>query len=257
MQKILVIFLAAFTLNSFAQTLCIAHRGYHKDAPDNSLAAFKAAQDSGADGIELDIVHTKDGIPIVNHDKTLRKTAISRPGKRCPRFKYIKKLNLAEIKEKCMLKNHGPIPTLEEALELITQTDQLLFLELKDRPTIKTALLVERFYGHIPEKLRIIAFKKWRINRLIYLNQEARAFWDMVKALKLTVISWPLQRKIGVNIRMMAYKHRRRFLNRLNRELSVWTVNRDFQLRFLIKNKVDYITTDRLEKCLELKEMLN
>ena len=71
MKKITFISLLALSFNTFAQTKCIAHRGYHNVAPDNSIASFVAAQSVGADGIELDIVHTKEGIPIVNHDDFL------------------------------------------------------------------------------------------------------------------------------------------------------------------------------------------
>jgi glycerophosphoryl diester phosphodiesterase len=47
--------------------LVIAHRGASAYAPENTLAAFKLAFDMGADGIELDVELTKDGVPVVFH----------------------------------------------------------------------------------------------------------------------------------------------------------------------------------------------
>jgi glycerophosphoryl diester phosphodiesterase len=46
----------------------IAHRGYTKDHPENTLGAFKAALDAGADAIELDVHASKNGKLFVHHD---------------------------------------------------------------------------------------------------------------------------------------------------------------------------------------------
>jgi glycerophosphoryl diester phosphodiesterase len=40
----------------------IAHRGDHRQAAENSLAAFRAAIDSGCDMIETDLRRCRDGI---------------------------------------------------------------------------------------------------------------------------------------------------------------------------------------------------
>jgi glycerophosphoryl diester phosphodiesterase len=54
--------------------LVIAHRGYSMVAPENTLAAFELGVAAGADLIELDYHHSKDGIPVVMHDYTLDRT---------------------------------------------------------------------------------------------------------------------------------------------------------------------------------------
>jgi len=51
-----------------------AHRGDSAWAPENTIAAFAAAVESGADGIELDVHLSSDGIPVVIHDETLERT---------------------------------------------------------------------------------------------------------------------------------------------------------------------------------------
>ncbi len=51
-----------------------AHRGASFCAPENTLAAFAAAVAAGADGIELDIHLSRNGIPVVIHDETLQRT---------------------------------------------------------------------------------------------------------------------------------------------------------------------------------------
>jgi len=49
--------------------LVFAHRGYHKDAPENTLEAFRHPKDRGADGIETDVRIDRAGIPILYHDR--------------------------------------------------------------------------------------------------------------------------------------------------------------------------------------------
>ncbi|HEX8131433.1 MAG TPA: glycerophosphodiester phosphodiesterase family protein [Pyrinomonadaceae bacterium] len=55
--------------------LIIGHRGASASAPENTLAAFVRALDDGADGIEFDVRLARDGVPVVIHDATLRRTA--------------------------------------------------------------------------------------------------------------------------------------------------------------------------------------
>lgn len=54
--------------------LVIAHRGDTAAAPENTLAAFTAAIDAGADGIELDVHPSRDGALVVHHDYYLDRT---------------------------------------------------------------------------------------------------------------------------------------------------------------------------------------
>ncbi|MEI6106844.1 MAG: glycerophosphodiester phosphodiesterase [Opitutae bacterium] len=56
-----------------AKPLIIAHRGASAAAPENTLAAFRAALALKVDGIELDVQLTRDGVPVVFHDTTLRR----------------------------------------------------------------------------------------------------------------------------------------------------------------------------------------
>ena len=56
--------------------LIIAHRGASAIAPENTLAAFTLALESGADGVELDVRLSGDGVPVVIHDSNLRRTGL-------------------------------------------------------------------------------------------------------------------------------------------------------------------------------------
>src|SRR6056297_841327 len=91
-----------------------AHRGASAVAPENTLAAFTAALQAGADGIELDVHLTRDGVPVVMHDETVDRTT-NGSGR-------IRDLSHAEIDDLDAGSWFGPrwrgekIPTLEKVL---------------------------------------------------------------------------------------------------------------------------------------------
>ena len=83
------------------------HRGARARRPENTLAAFEYAIDAGVDAIEMDIVVTTDGVPVVAHDPF--------PG-----------LSFADLRRQA-----PHVPTLEEALALAPRGAFLFNIELK------------------------------------------------------------------------------------------------------------------------------
>jgi glycerophosphoryl diester phosphodiesterase len=53
----------------------MAHRGFSKSAPENTLAAIRQAIDARADYVEIDVQETADGTVVVLHDSDLMKIA--------------------------------------------------------------------------------------------------------------------------------------------------------------------------------------
>ena len=49
----------------------IAHRGASAYFPENTMAAFEGAVEMGAEMMELDVMMSKDGVPVVFHDNEL------------------------------------------------------------------------------------------------------------------------------------------------------------------------------------------
>ena len=90
-----------------------AHRGLHDNAtqaPENSMAAFRKAVDAGF-GIELDIQLTKDKIPVVFHDFTLKRVC-GGEGKICDyTYEELQQFHLCESTEK--------IPKFEDVLKMV------------------------------------------------------------------------------------------------------------------------------------------
>lgn len=62
------------THNSFEGITITSHRGYSDEAPENTLPALSLAIDSFADYAEIDVRQTKDGVLILMHDASLKRT---------------------------------------------------------------------------------------------------------------------------------------------------------------------------------------
>lgn len=118
--------------------LIFAHRGLSdKNAPENSIAAFRRAVDAGL-GIELDVRLTKDRIPVVFHDKTLRRM--------CSDPRKISALTLEELKKLRLSGTGQTIPTLAEALEAIDGRVPLL---------VETKLPKRHIWFHTLERMML------------------------------------------------------------------------------------------------------
>lgn len=98
--------------------LIIGHRGASAVAPENTMAAFREAIAAESDGIEFDVRLTRDRVPVIIHDSTLRRTAgLSH---------RIGGLSLSELESL-----HVGVPSLEQLFTLFEANDLLLFLEMK------------------------------------------------------------------------------------------------------------------------------
>ena len=105
-------------------TTPITHRGLHgPDAPENSLAAARAAIDAGY-GIEMDIQPASDGVAMVFHDYDLRRLA----GEEV----LVSAADPATLATKRLLGTPEGIPTLAQMLELVAGRVPLL-IEIKDQ----------------------------------------------------------------------------------------------------------------------------
>lgn len=104
--------------------LVIAHRGDSQACPENTLPAFESAVKAGADFVELDYVHTADGVPLVIHDETLDRTTNAAQTFGDRKIEVASK-KLAELRPLdagawFAAKFAGtPLPTLEESLDVI------------------------------------------------------------------------------------------------------------------------------------------
>jgi glycerophosphoryl diester phosphodiesterase len=109
--------------------LIIGHRGASAVAPENTMAAFREALAVGADGVEFDVRLTRDGVPVVIHDSTLRRTG-GLPDR-------VADLTWAEISKVDVGSwfagkfANETVPSLAELFKLFQSNNSTLYLEMK------------------------------------------------------------------------------------------------------------------------------
>lgn len=103
----------------------IAHRGFSLTVPENTLAAFQAALDAGADILETDVHLSKDGHVVISHDPDLtRLLGVSG---------LVSDFTAKELASMDLGGGHG-FPTLVDALEAFPR--QRFNIDLKERPVV-------------------------------------------------------------------------------------------------------------------------
>lgn len=133
-QIILVKVRELYSGNDNIPRFILAHRGGGRNTErlgysENSLELMKFSEKLGATGIEIDIMSTKDRIPIIFHDPTFSPRTV--------RGAYllgkVNNFTLSQIKEFGQLIYGEKIPTLEETLkEIIDSTNlHLIWLDMK------------------------------------------------------------------------------------------------------------------------------
>ena len=100
--------------------LVISHRACAGHAPENTLAGIRRALELGADGIEIDVQATADGVPVLMHDLTVDRTTNGHG--------ELAKMTLAELQ--ALDAGGEPPPTLADVLQL-TKGRALLVAEIK------------------------------------------------------------------------------------------------------------------------------
>lgn len=222
--------------------LVVAHRGAHHAAPENTLAAFRAAAAEGADAVELDSQLCASGEPVVFHDETL--------GRMCGVVGLVAERTLAELRA---LRVGGvePFPLLAEALDA---TSLPVNVELKcatlaeAAPLAAAAARVVReafaearvlFSSFHPAALAAVARELPAVPRGLLLEADAplafgRSPWEPIARAQAVHPDFALATRANV-----AAWHRRGYL------VNAWTVNDDAVAERLCAEGVDALITNR------------
>lgn len=219
-----------------------AHRGSSMLAPENTMPAIEQAIEEGADYVELDVRQTADGVPILLHDRDLRRIA----GK----SSSIWELGLEQV--------HGidaggwfhpeyvgvGIPTLEEAIHALRGRAQL-YLEIKPSPD--TPGLTESVVKVLQEQEFIQETIVASLNPEIL--QEAKSLEPGLRTSFFAPTAMPKPDLQGLDALAMRAGAAKlcdlRELHRQDKEFHVWTVNKKREMSRFIDMGVDNIITDR------------
>lgn len=122
-----------------------AHRGLHQDPdaiPENSMAAFKLAVKHSY-GIEMDVQLSKDNVPVVFHDYTLKRV--------CGINKKVRELTFEELQELRLNGSDEKIPSFQSVLDMVQGRVPLIIefkVEFKDTSVCDiTAPMLKNYKG--------------------------------------------------------------------------------------------------------------
>lgn len=240
-----------------ARPLVFAHRGACKVAPENTLAAFQAAVELGADGVELDVQYSSDGALVVFHNPTLEATSNGQG--------RVTSRTLAELRRLDAGSWFGPgfagerIPTLDETLDLL-HGKLLLNIELKALNSATSGLgrdVVAAVRAHgMAGQVILSSFNPFELRRA------AAAGPEMANGLLLSpelpgwtrlgvTRAFSLARGLHPELVMVSESYVA-FARRLGLPVRVWTANDEPDLRRMVALGVDAIITDRPDLALAI-----
>jgi glycerophosphoryl diester phosphodiesterase len=243
--------------------LLFAHRGALLEAPENTIPAFERAIELGADGIEFDVLLTKDRVPIITHNNDLsRLTHFDGLVHETP-FSTIRSLDFGSHYRTSF--SNITAPTLTEVFELLQRHDISIICELKSQPgmaaslaelaggilsdfhfrnsvilssfNIKILYYLKKIFPHIPRALaikrRAFPFFPWRLFATLLDVAEIHASLPMIVP------------SFIAKVRQHDWR------------LDAWTVNEPSEIDLCLSLGVQGIITDdvaRVKKYLELKQ---
>ncbi|MBY0245379.1 MAG: glycerophosphodiester phosphodiesterase [Sphingobacteriaceae bacterium] len=254
MRILSFVFLVILTTNVMAQNTkwhknqVIAHRGAWKknNLPQNSIASLKEAIRLGCFGAEFDVHLTADSVLVVNHDHDLQ-------GMKIETSTFDSLLTKT-------LSNGEKIPTLFQYLnEGKRQNKTKLILEIKpsmvskERSLLLARKCVEMVQEHkIQDWVEYISFDYDILKEVLKLDKKAK-----VSYLKGDVAAEQIKadKFYGVDYHLSVFQKDNSWFTKaksLGIILNSWTVNKEEDMKWLLDNKVEYITTNEPELLFEI-----
>ncbi len=211
----------------------VGHRGAKGLAPENTLKSIRVALKLGVDAVEVDVRLSKDKKPILLHDEDFGRVS---GVKLKPRD-----MLLEEIRSKIRV-NEEPVPTLNEALELVSGKAGLL-IEVKESDSTEIVLKVLEEYGW-PKWVAIVSFHEEVLRTVRSINEEVVLGLIYAKSPGKIVEAKKLGAKIVLPHFRLASAKAVSFAHRLNLKVVAWTINDIRNLEKTISNGVDAVATD-------------
>ncbi|MCW3159108.1 glycerophosphodiester phosphodiesterase family protein [Micropruina sonneratiae] len=225
-----------------------AHRGASARQPENTIAAFVAAMEAGADGVELDVQLSADGVPVVIHDEKVERTHAGTGWVASHTVEQLQALPSVLKPKADPLTTR--IPTLAEVLDLLAAGNQRINIELKN--SVKPykgleakvlAMIAERKLG---KRAVLSSFNHYSLQRL-----RERGWTGELAAIHDGMLreAWRYFRELDVQavhpsrhvLMVPGYVTR---AHRAGFRIRVWTVNKAAQRQRCVRLGVDGIFTD-------------
>jgi glycerophosphoryl diester phosphodiesterase len=229
----------------------IAHRGFAADAPENTLLAFANALALGVTHLETDVRATRDGTPVLWHDRTVERLGGSSA--------RIADLDIAQLRA-IDLGSGQRVATLREALEAFPDACFNIDVKSLDAADGSVEVITALGAGH---RVLLTSFSERRRARAVRAlpgvatsaSAPRLAVAVLACRLGLTPVARLALRRIDavqmpdrvLRVRTTTPRMVRR-LHRAVREVHVWTINDPVVMRALVDAGVDGVVTDRSDE---------
>jgi glycerophosphoryl diester phosphodiesterase len=239
--------------NHGRRPLILGHRGASGDAPENTIAAFDLAIEQQADGIEFDVHLSKDSVPVVIHDPTLRRTTSGHGRVHGHTLAELKRLDAGSwfnlrFRERADPRYaHERIPTLAETLTWVRARQCRAYLEIKrDRVPyrgVEEQVLAEIHRARVLPLVTVVSFHLPTLRRLRRLDPQIAVGIDFMQPLAAVRLALSIGARSVLPSGRFA---RRRFVVRAQRAglaVVVWDVDQVREMQRQIATAVDGIIT--------------
>ncbi|MFI1724924.1 glycerophosphodiester phosphodiesterase [Streptomyces sp. NPDC020489] len=220
----------------------VAHRGDPYRVRENTLDSVRSALDLGADAVEIDVRLTRDGVPVLLHDHTLKRL-----------WEHDRPLTSLSSDEVRGLTD-GRVPTLAEALAV--SEGARLMLDLPGAPDVRAARRVADVVRECGAEDRVYYCAGAQAMLAVRAADPAAEI-----ALTWTSLAPPRPALLAaVRPRWLNYRFGlvdKALTGRVHRDgylVSVWTPDTVRSMRRLIAAGVDSITTNRVDALCALRD---
>jgi glycerophosphoryl diester phosphodiesterase len=246
--------------------LNIAHRGAAGEAPENTLAAFELALRQGADGIELDVRLSADGVPVVIHDPRLERTTSGSGWVHEHRASALRQLDAGSwfnrrFPSRARYRYAGQrIPLLWEVLAWTGERKCWAFVEIKagaeTHPGIEAKVLAEIERAESRALTTVISFDLATLRRLRQIDSRISLGLDFTRPLLAIRRAKSLQATTLLPHWAFASRHLLRRAHREGLQVIVWNLNQPRWMRRRIADGVDGIVTNFPARLAEIRARL-
>ena len=159
----------------------IAHRGESKDAPENTLPAYKLAVERGF-GFECDLYLSKDGRVFTFHDPDLKRTTGGTNASKCADVTWkdtLSKLDVGSWGKWKDSKFAGTPPALLEDVLALAKNGRRIYLEIKSGPEIVPVIkaILSSQNNATPDNVLFICFNQSVCKSVKDILPEYTVYW--------------------------------------------------------------------------------
>jgi glycerophosphoryl diester phosphodiesterase len=220
----------------------ISHRGYKEVYPENTINAFKHAEEVGFHWIELDIVVTRDGHVVCSHNFDLEKETDG--------FGYIFNLKNSEVKSAITrhsnkLSREINIPDLIDVFKCINKNTKVN-IEIKSpyASDFSTARALSKILDTLPkERLIISSFNPFVILYFKLFHRDVVTGFLYQNIEYLWFVNWVHPSYIHPRVDLID-QDLISYAKSKNLGINAWTVNNISAIEWCKSNNIDGIITD-------------